>query len=71
MTQIDAHHHIWEVARRPHSWLDGSGMDAIRRDFTVTDLAPQAKAAGIDRTVLVQVLPSPAETAVRPARDRA
>jgi L-fuconolactonase len=38
-------------------------MDAIRRDFTLADLAPQAKAAGIGRTVLVQVLPSLAETA--------
>lgn len=63
MIRTDAHHHIWELARRPHAWLDGSGMDAIRRDFTLTDLALQAKAAGIDRTVLVQVLPSPAETA--------
>lgn len=63
MIQIDAHHHVWELARRPHAWLDGSGMAAIRRDFTLTDLAPQAKATGIDRTVLVQVLPSAAETA--------
>lgn len=63
MIQTDAHHHIWELARRPHAWLDGSGMAAIRRDFTLTDLALQTKAADIDRTVLVQVLPSPAETA--------
>ena len=39
MIQTDAHHHIWERARRPHAWLDDSGMAAIRRDFTLTDLA--------------------------------
>src|SRR5580765_3236421 len=38
-------------------------MAAIRRDFTLADLAPLTAAAGIDRTILVQVLPSPAETA--------
>ena len=63
MIRTDAHHHLWELARRPQPWLDGPEMDAIRRDFTLADLAPQAEAAGIGRTVLVQVLPSLAETA--------
>jgi L-fuconolactonase len=63
MIRTDAHHHLWELARRPHAWLDGPEMDVIHRDFTLADLAPQAKAAGIGRTVLVQVLPSLAETA--------
>lgn len=63
MTRIDAHHHIWELTKRPHAWLAGPEMAAIRRDFTITDLALQAKAAAVDRTVLVQVLPSLAETA--------
>ena len=63
MIRTDAHHHLWELARRPQPWLDGPEMDVIRRDFTLADLAPQAKAAGIGRTVLVQVLPSLAETA--------
>jgi L-fuconolactonase len=61
--RIDAHHHVWELARRPQAWLDGAELAAIRRDFTLADLAPLTAAAGIDRTVLVQVLPSPAETA--------
>jgi hypothetical protein len=50
MIRTDAHHHIRELARRPHAWLDGSGMDAIRQDFTLTDLALQTKTVGIDRT---------------------
>ena len=63
MIRIDAHHHVWELGRRPQAWLDGAGMAAIRRDFTLADFAPLTAAAGIDRTILVQVLPSPAETA--------
>jgi L-fuconolactonase len=62
MIRIDAHHHLWELARRPHVWLDGPAMAPIRSDFTLNDLAAPARAAGIDRTVLVQVLPSLAET---------
>jgi L-fuconolactonase len=63
VTRIDAHHHLWDLARRPQPWLDGPEMTALRRDFTLTDLAAEAKAAGIDRTVLVQVLADLAETA--------
>ena len=61
--RIDAHHHVWQLGTRPHAWLDDAGMAAVRRDFTLADLAPLTAAAGIDRTILVQVLPSPAETA--------
>lgn len=49
MIQIDARYHVWELARGPHAWLDGSGMAAIRRDFTLTDLALQTKAAWCTR----------------------
>ena len=61
--RIDAHHHVWRLGTRPHAWLDDAGMAAVRRDFTLADLAPLTAAARIDRTILVQVLPSPAETA--------
>ncbi|WP_035803834.1 amidohydrolase family protein [Kitasatospora mediocidica] len=60
--RIDAHHHVWDLARRPQSWLDGPESAVIRRDFGPADLAPLAKAAGIARTVLVQVLPDLEET---------
>ncbi|MFE2411735.1 amidohydrolase family protein [Kitasatospora sp. NPDC059408] len=60
--RVDAHHHIWESGRRPHSWLDAPELASIRRDFGPADLAPRARATGIDRTVLVQVLPDAAET---------
>ncbi|MFJ5206882.1 amidohydrolase family protein [Streptomyces nigra] len=75
MSRVDAHHHVWRPAsapgpapdpgprRRVHTWLDAPGMADLRRDFTMADLAPSARAAGIDRTVLVQVLPDLDETA--------
>ncbi|MDT0316799.1 amidohydrolase family protein [Streptomyces millisiae] len=61
--RIDAHHHVWDLARRPHHWLDGPESAAIRRTFGLGDLAGQAAAAGVTGTVLVQVLPDLAETA--------
>ncbi|WP_282701398.1 amidohydrolase family protein [Streptomyces sp. CC219B] len=75
MTRIDAHHHIWRPIsasaaaadlgprRRAHRWLDEPDMAAVRRDFTLNDLARETAAAGIDRTILVQVLPETDETA--------
>ncbi|MFD5403058.1 amidohydrolase family protein [Streptomyces griseorubiginosus] len=73
MTRIDAHQHVWRLkdsprhtpgpSPRPHDWLDTPDMASVRRDFTLDDLAPETAAAGIDRTVLVQVLPDVDETA--------
>ncbi|MFD6173601.1 amidohydrolase family protein [Streptomyces coeruleorubidus] len=60
MTVIDAHHHVWDLSVRDQDWIaEGS---PIRRDFTVKDLAPEARAAGVDRTVLVQTVTVPEET---------
>ncbi|GLW73789.1 amidohydrolase [Kitasatospora phosalacinea] len=60
--RVDAHHHLWQLDRRPQRWLDEPQLAAIRRDFTMAELAPAARAAGVRRTVLVQVLPDLAET---------
>ncbi|TMR97458.1 amidohydrolase family protein [Nonomuraea basaltis] len=62
MNRIDAHHHVWDLSVRPHAWLDPEPMAPIRRTFTLDDLAAPAAAAGVSRTVLVQVLPDLAET---------
>ncbi|MER7408299.1 amidohydrolase family protein [Streptomyces sp. NPDC000070] len=60
MTVVDAHHHVWDLSARDQDWIaEGS---PIRRDFTVEDLASQARAAGVDRTVLVQTVTVPEET---------
>ncbi|MFD5479677.1 amidohydrolase family protein [Streptomyces hawaiiensis] len=60
MTVVDAHHHVWDLSARDQDWIaEGS---PIRRDFTMKDLVPEARAAGVDRTVLVQTVTVPQET---------
>ncbi|MEU9558631.1 amidohydrolase family protein [Streptomyces fumanus] len=59
---VDAHHHVWDLSVRDQDWLTGPGSAPLRRDFTVADLAPEARAAGVDRTVVVQTVTVPEET---------
>ncbi|GAA1664471.1 amidohydrolase family protein [Nonomuraea maheshkhaliensis] len=62
MSRIDAHHHVWDLSARPHAWLEQRKMAPVRRTFTLDDLAGPAAAAGVSRTVLVQVVADAAET---------
>jgi L-fuconolactonase len=66
---IDAHHHLWDLAAREHRWLTGGQswasddeLAALRRSFTLADLAPLAAAAGVTGTVVVQTVTEPWET---------
>jgi L-fuconolactonase len=56
MSRVDAHHHIWDLSVREQSWLAGPEMDLIRRSFSIDELAPQAAAADITATVMVQTV---------------
>ena len=58
---IDAHHHLWDPGRRRHAWLDP--LPALRRPFTLAEFTGLAAAQGVTSSILVQVLPSAAETA--------
>jgi L-fuconolactonase len=62
MTVIDAHHHVWDLSVRDQDWITGSSMAAIRRTFTIDDLLPHTRSAGIDATVVVQTVPVAEET---------
>lgn len=66
-TLVDAHHHVWDLDRRPQPWLDESGHEPINRSFGADDLraAATATVAGrrLGRTVLVQCVTSVDETA--------
>ena len=57
---VDAHHHLWDLSVRDQDWIPE--LSPLRRDFTLDDLAPEARAAGVDRTVLVQTITVPEET---------
>lgn len=62
MTTIDAHQHVWDLSVREQDWITGPELAPLRRDFGLDDLRPQAAAAGVDATVLVQTVCVPEET---------
>jgi len=61
MSGVDAHHHVWSLARGDYGWLTPS-LAPIYRDYPLADLRPHLAAAGIVTTILVQAAPTVAET---------
>lgn len=59
--RIDAHHHVWRLARGDYGWLTPA-LGPIHRDFAPSDLAPLLAARGIGATILVQAAATEAET---------
>ncbi|MFC4032236.1 amidohydrolase family protein [Streptomyces polygonati] len=60
--RIDAHHHLWDLGRRPQPWLKGEALEPINRTFAAAELEPLLDAHGIDATVAVQSSSSLDET---------
>jgi len=58
---VDAHHHVWSLARGDYGWLTPA-LEPIYRDFSLADIKPLLDGAGIATTVLVQAAPTLAET---------
>ncbi|MEU2928001.1 amidohydrolase family protein [Streptomyces sp. NPDC007251] len=59
---VDAHHHVWDLSVRDQDWIKGPELRPLRRNFSLADLEPEARAAGVDRTVLVQTVTVAEET---------
>ncbi|MFJ8927257.1 amidohydrolase family protein [Streptomyces sp. NPDC102364] len=59
---VDAHHHVWDLSVRDQDWITGPELAPIRRTFTLDELAPDLRAAGVDATVLVQTVTVAEET---------
>lgn len=59
---VDAHHHVWDLAVRDQEWITGDELAPLARTFTLADLEPEARAAGVYATVLVQTVTVPEET---------
>ncbi|GAA3485247.1 amidohydrolase family protein [Streptomyces yanii] len=59
---IDAHHHVWDLKVRPQGWITGEELAPLNRSFAVVDLEPEARAAGVTATVVVQTVTVPEET---------
>lgn len=59
--RIDAHQHFWQIANRQGQWPPPA-LAPLHRDFAPADLLPALQRCGIGGTVLVQSLPSMADT---------
>ncbi|WP_405455525.1 amidohydrolase family protein [Streptomyces sp. NBC_00101] len=59
---VDAHHHVWNLSVRDQEWITGEELAPLRRTFTLADLEPEARAAGVRATVLVQTVAVAEET---------
>jgi L-fuconolactonase len=59
---VDAHHHFWDLSVRDQDWITGPALAPLRRDFTLADLEPEARAVGVTATVLVQTIGVAEET---------
>jgi L-fuconolactonase len=62
MGVVDAHHHLWDLSVRGQDWITGERMAPLDRSFGLDDLAPEARAAGVTATVVVQTVTVPEET---------
>jgi L-fuconolactonase len=58
---VDAHHHLWDPARRDYPWMTG-GAARLRRRFDGDDLHEAIAGLGVERTVLVQAVGTLEET---------
>lgn len=59
---IDAHVHVWELARRPQPWIDPVAMSVLHRDHVVEELTSQLQQSRVEGAILVQVLNDADET---------
>jgi L-fucono-1,5-lactonase len=59
--KIDTHQHFWNLTEAVYPWLNVS-HGPLLRTFEAQELEPQVKAAGIDKTVLVQAANSYEDT---------
>jgi L-fuconolactonase len=60
---VDSHQHVWDPAAHAQPWLDSDeALAGLRRVFSIIELAPQAAAAGVVSTVVVQTITEPGET---------
>lgn len=58
--RVDAHHHVWDLAVRDQPWA--RALPSIYRSFSLADLRPSLRAAGIAGTVVVETVDSARET---------
>jgi L-fuconolactonase len=62
MSDVDAHHHLWDPRVRDYPWMAAPELDRIRRPYGLDDLRRVTAAAGVEGTVAVQAVSEVAET---------
>jgi L-fuconolactonase len=62
MIIVDAHHHLWDPARREYPFMTAEGLEPLRRPFGVDDLRAAIAGTGVERTVVVQAASDVGET---------
>src|ERR1019366_3829824 len=55
---VDAHQHFWDPGRLQYFWMNGEGIDVLKRAFLPEHLKPLLSQAGVERTVIVQAISS-------------
>ena len=61
MVKVDTHQHFWNMNEVAYPWLVPE-YGPIYRTFEPSELEPQLKASGVDKTVIVQAMDSYADT---------
>jgi L-fuconolactonase len=62
VTVVDAHHHLWDPARREYPFMAADGLEPLRRRFGVEDLRAAIASSPVERTVVVQAAADVDET---------
>ena len=55
MYEVDAHFHVWELARFSYPWPDSS-QPVLFRDFSFRDLTPALDSVGVKHAVFIQAV---------------
>ncbi|MEO7147546.1 MAG: amidohydrolase family protein, partial [Terrimesophilobacter sp.] len=60
--KIDTHHHLWDMATRPQSWMTDEMKTQIEGPYDMRDWEAVAKPEAIDYSIAVQTVPVADET---------
>ena len=52
---VDTHQHMWDLAQFALPWLEGEGMEPLRKNHLMSDYLAAAEGGGIARTVYMEV----------------
>ena len=52
---VDTHQHMWDLAQFALPWLEGEGMDPLRKNYLMSDYLAAGAGTGIARTIYMEV----------------